>query len=65
MNEKFLARLKEAQQAHMQESLTAPSAENRSTFEFGRRCGYLAGLQKAEAIFIDLLKEKAVHDRKQ
>ena len=58
----FIAKLKEKMRTWADTSVIAPSGDTRDLFEFGRRCGYYAGLQDAEAIFTSLLREENEHD---
>jgi hypothetical protein len=57
---KLVERLKQAQSEYAHASLAQPG--DKSEYEYGQRCGYYAGLLKAEAIVHALLKEEDDND---
>lgn len=56
MIDKLLRQLEEAQRQHAVTALKHPSAK--TEFEYGQRCGYMEGLERALELTLQLLRDE-------
>lgn len=59
---KYLGLLKSEQAKYAMESLQRPA--RRDEFEYGERCGHLAGLLRAEQLLLQLIEDDKNESRK-